>query len=201
MNKQVEDIKAIRDLMEKSTKFLSLSGLSGVSAGITAIIGSAVAYFWLLQDPSATDYNFFQELFIFLLIAFSVLVIALSFGIYFSWKKARKSNQKLVNKTTLKMLYHLGLPLLTGGVFSLIFLLRGDIEMVASATLIFYGLALINVSKFTFPEVHYLGITEIVLGLISAIFLNHGIVFWTVGFGVCHILYGFIMYRKYDVKK
>ena len=78
---------------------------------------------------------------------------------------------------------------------------RGYVEMVASATLIFYGLALINVSKFTFPEVHYLGITEIVLGLLAAMFLYKGIFFWTIGFGFCHILYGFIMYRKYDVKK
>jgi len=173
MEKQLEDLKAIREMMEKSSKYLSLSGMSGILAGFTAIAGDALI----------------------------VLTLSIGYGIYFSWKKARKSNQKLVNKTTLKMLYHLGLPLLTGGVFSLIFLLRGDVEMVASATLIFYGLALINVSKFTFPEVHYLGITEIVLGLLAAMFFYKGIFFWTIGFGFCHILYGFIMYRKYDVKK
>ena len=201
MEKQLEDLKAIREMMEKSSKYLSLSGMSGILAGFTAMGGAAFAWFFLLKDPSATNFSRFHELIILLADALIVLTLSIGYGIYFSWKKARKCNQKLVNKTTLKMLYHLGLPLLTGGVFSLIFLLRGDIEMVASATLIFYGLALINVSKFTFPEVHYLGITEIVLGLISAIFLNHGIVFWTVGFGFCHILYGFIMYRKYDVKK
>jgi len=107
----------------------------------------------------------------------------------------------LNNKTTWKTLYHLGLPLLTGGVFSLVFLLRGNIEMVASSTLIFYGLALVNVSKFTYPEIHYLGITEIILGLLAAIFLFKGILFWTIGFGLCHIIYGLVMYLKYDFRK
>lgn len=201
MEKQLDDLKAIREMMEKSTKFLSLSGLSGVLAGITAIFGAAFAWFYLLKDPAATNYSRFSEMLILLADALIVLALSISFGIYFSWKKARKNNQKLNNKTTWKTLYHLGLPLLTGGVFSLVFLLRGNIEMVASSTLIFYGLALVNVSKFTYPEIHYLGITEIILGLLAAIFLFKGILFWTIGFGLCHIIYGLVMYLKYDFRK
>jgi hypothetical protein len=201
MDKQLEDLKVIREMMEKSTKFLSLSGLSGVLAGLTAMCGAAFAYFYLLRNPEATDYTKFQEMIILLADALIVLGISIGFAIYFSWKKAKKSNQKLLNKVTYKTLYHLGLPLIAGGIFSLVFLLRGDIEMVASSTLLFYGLALVNVSKFTYPEVHYLGITEIILGLLSAIFLYHGIIFWTIGFGFCHILYGVLMYIKYDVTK
>jgi len=201
MEKQLEDLKAIREMMEKSTKFLSLSGLSGILAGATAICGAAFAYFYLLRDPSATDYNRFQETMIMLADAMLVLILSLSYAFYFSWKKARKSKQKIFNKVTYKLLYNLAIPLLSGGIFSFIFLLRGDVEMVASATLLFYGLALVNVSKFTYNEIHYLGITEIVLGLLAAIFMHNGIIFWTIGFGVCHIIYGFAMYRKYDLKK
>ncbi|MDR1200700.1 MAG: hypothetical protein LBL58_03585 [Tannerellaceae bacterium] len=201
MNKQLEDIKAIREMMEKSTKFISLSGLSGILAGVTAILGAAFAYFYLLRDPSLTDYSHTQELMILLGDALIVLFISVSFGIYFSWRKARKNKQNLFNKVTLRTLYNLSIPLVAGGIFCLVLLLRGDIRMVIAGTLIFYGIALINVSKYTFDEIHYLGITEIILGIAAAIFVSNGLLFWTIGFGVCHIVYGFVMYRKYDLKE
>jgi len=199
MEKQLEDLKAIREMMEKSSRFLSLSGLSGITAGITAIVGAAFAYFFLLQDPSHTGLSSIQQIVILLLDATLVVLISLGSAFYFSLKKARKNKQKLFNKVTIKILYNLSVPLVTGGIFALIFLYRGDVEILSSITLIFYGLALINVSKYTFDEIHYLGITEIVLGIAAVIFLYYGIIFWTIGFGICHIIYGFIMYKKYDL--
>ena len=200
MNKQLEDIKAIREMMEKSSKFLSLSGLSGILAGVFAISGAAFAYFYLLQDPSLTDFNIKQEMFILLADAMLVLFLAIASGIYFSWRKAKKSNQKLFNSITLRTIYNLAIPLIAGGLFSLIFLYRGNIQMVSASTLIFYGLALVNASKYTYTEIHYLGITEIILGLLAALFPYNGILIWTIGFGFCHIIYGAIMYVKYDRK-
>jgi len=91
-------------------------------------------------------------------------------------------------------------PLVVGGIVSLILIYRNQTDLVAAMMLIFYGLALVNVSKFTFNEVHYLGIAEIVLGIAAALFLYHGLLFWTIGFGFCHIVYGIIMYKKYDLK-
>ncbi|MDR0873170.1 MAG: hypothetical protein LBN27_06845, partial [Prevotellaceae bacterium] len=152
----------------------------------------------LLRDPAATDYNRMQEILILLADALTVLTVSIAFAAYFSHRKAKKNKQKLLNAVTLKTIYHLGIPLVAGGLFSLVFLFRGNVEMVASSTLLFYGLALFNASKFTFEEIHYLGITEIVLGLLAAVFPHNGIVFWTLGFGVCHIVYGGIMYFKYD---
>lgn len=201
MEKQLEDLKAIREMMEKSTKFLSLSGMSGIIAGITAIVGAAFAYFFLLNNAGTAGIVGSKDFWMLLADALIVLFISVGAAFYLSMKKARKNRQKIVKKVVFDTLYHLGLPLLAGGIFSLIFLIRGDIAMVASSTLIFYGLALINVSKFTYPEVHYLGITEIILGLLAAVFLYHGIIFWTIGFGLCHIVYGLIMHLKYDRNK
>ncbi len=188
-------------MMEKSSKFLSLSGLTGVVAGIVAILGAAFAYFYLLRDPSLTSYTKVQEATILLADAFLVLFISVGCGIYLSIRKARKINQPLLNSVTRRMIYSLAVPLVAGGVFALIYLFRGDISVVVSSTLIFYGLALVSVSRYTYGEVHYLGLTEVVLGLLTAIFARYGIIFWTIGFGVCHIIYGFIMYKKYDLKK
>lgn len=193
MEKELEDIKAIREMMEKSSKFLSLSGLSGVLAGCTALVGAAVAYFFVLRQP--------HEVLIPWLLADAALTlfVAIAFGFVFSVRKARKQHQKLVNALTRKVIYNMAIPLVAGGALSLILIMHGQIELVAAITLLFYGLALVNVSKYTLDEIHYLGITQIVLGLAAALFLYHGLLFWTIGFGLCHIVYGAIMYKKYDL--
>jgi hypothetical protein len=201
MKEQIKDIQIIREMMEKSTKFLSLSGLSGIFAGVTALLGAGFAYFYLLKDPSLTNYNRNQELLILLADAIIVLVASISMAVYLSWKKAKKNNQKFFNNVARRVLYNLSIPLVSGGIFCLIFLYYGDIRMVIAGTLLFYGLALINTSKYTFEEIHYLGLTEIVLGIVAAVFASNGILFWVLGFGICHIIYGVILYRKYDIQK
>ena len=198
MNQQVEDIKAIRNMMEKSSKFLSISGLSGIIAGLAAIAGAAFAYFYLLKDPSAKDYTNEQETLILLSDAFVVLLISISLGVFFSWKKAVKNNVIFFNSVSLRAIYNFSIPLIAGGFFSILLLFRGETGLVFSTTLIFYGLALINASKYTFNEVHILGIIEIVLGLLAAVFIRSGLLFWTTGFGLFNILFGCIIYYKYD---
>lgn len=198
MSNQTEDIKVIREMMERSSKFLSLSGLSGVVAGLAAIIGAAFAYFYLLRDPSATDYNRLQEALILLADAAVVLAVSLGVGFYMSWRKAKKNGLGLFNKVTYRIIYSLAVPLVAGGIFCVIYLLNGDIRTVIAATLIFYGLALVNASKYTYGEIHYLGLTEIALGLAAAVFGRYGLLIWVAGFGVCHIVYGLVMHFKYD---
>jgi len=199
MTKQVEDIKAIREMMERSTKFQAINGLSLVIAGLLAVAGAMFAYLYLLRDPSLTHFNRMQETLILLATALVVLILAVSVITFFSWRKAKKNNQSLFNKVTMRAAYNLMIPLAAGGIFSLVLLYNGNVGYVASATLIFYGLALINASKFTVGEIHYLGICEVIIGLLAGIYLYHGIYWWTIGFGVFHIIFGLIMYFKYDV--
>lgn len=199
MEKHTEDLKAIREMMEKSSKFLSLSGLSGIMAGVTAIAGALFAYLYLLRHHSSAEFLLKQDLLILAVDAILVLVISLGFAIYFSRRKAKKKNQKLLSTVVLNTMYNLGIPLAAGGILSIIMISRGQTELVAATTLIFYGLALVNVSKFTYGEVHYLGIAEIIIGLLAAVFIHSGLILWTIGFGICHVVYGFIMYKKYDL--
>lgn len=198
MNNPNEDIRTIRAMMEKSSKFLSLHGLSGVIAGTAAILGAAFAYFYLLRDPSMTDYTTRQEMLILLADALVVLAVSIGFGAWLSGRKARKSGQKLFSKLSRHWLYAFALPLVAGGLFCLIYLFRGDLRTVISATLIFYGLALASAAHYTYGEIRWLGITEIALGLAAALTARYGILFWALGFGVCHIAYGLVMYLKYD---
>jgi len=205
MNNQEQQLEAltdIRKMMERSTKFLSLSGLSGVIIGIIAILG-AVTAFWILNfNINETDfyninYKFDTEIKLFFT-ALITLILSLFAGYYFTFKRAKKANEKIWTNAFKRMLINTFIPLFTGGTFCLILIYHGQIWLVAPATLVFYGLALINGSKYTLPDIRYLGISEIVLGLIASIFIGYGLIFWTIGFGFLHIFYGIIMYKKYD---
>ncbi len=202
-----EDLLAIRNMMERSSKFLSLSGLSGIVAGICALIGAAAAYFLILDSGQLQYDQYLQGLgnasarSVRLLLGIDALVVLIvaSFGaFYFSMLKSKKANQPLWTNSARRLLGHLLIPLVTGGLFAIILVTGNKIQLVASVTLIFYGLALVNAGKFTFGEIHYLGLTEIILGILAGIFVNHGLLFWTLGFGILHIVYGIVMYYKYE---
>jgi len=211
-NEHLKNLQEIRSIMERSSRFISLSGLSGIFAGITALIGAFVVYLYrqeffigrynnggifISQDLlSGNDLNNFI---IFLLIDGSVtLILAILFGIVFTMRNAKKKGLPIWDGTTKRLLINLFIPLIAGGVFALILLFHHLVFLVAPVTLIFYGLALINASKFTLNEIFYLGLCEIALGLIAAVFVGYGLIFWAIGFGILHIIYGTSMYFKYE---
>ncbi len=200
-NDAEEDIRSIKILMERSSKFISLSGLSGVLAGIYALVGAWFAYqvlypapgfYW---GPTAYDYLDLVHLAV---VAVTVLVLAIGTGIWLTARKAKKRGQRFWNPSSRGLLASMSIPLLTGGTFILIMLYHGYYGIMSPACLIFYGLSLIAGSHYTFGDIKWLGIFEILLGLTAALFPGFGLLFWATGFGFLHILYGSIMYFKYD---
>lgn len=208
---QLEHLAEMRALMERSTRFLSLSGLSGVWAGLCALAGVAVVYAYLdmspISDGSKLDYyieaistmrwGLHYEI-LFVLIALSVLATALAGGVFFTTRKARQRGEKIWDASSRRLLWAMAVPLLTGGVFCLSLLENGYISLLAPCTLIFYGLALVAGSKYTLRDVGNLGYFEIALGLLGVYNPGYGLELWAVGFGVLHIAYGLFMYFKYD---
>lgn len=202
----VETLTEIRSLMEKSSRFLSLSGLSGIFAGIFALIGAGVAFVYLKAPYSEyytlainPDNSLNIDYLTFCLInALSVLVLSLSAGAYFTWRKAKRNGLKFLPKPALRLFWNLMIPLATGGLFCIILGYHGYFALVAPCTLIFYGLALVNGSRYTLNEIRYLGITEIALGLISSFQIGYGLLFWAIGFGVLHIVYGALMWYRHE---
>jgi uncharacterized membrane protein len=190
------EISSIRDLMERSAKFISLSGLSGVLAGIYALIGAAIGY-KILQSPDyeAKHVISLTELFI---VAFVVLILSIGTGVLLSYKKAKKHSQQFWSTGSKRLLINMAIPLVSGGLFTFILIYHGHYGIVAPATLIFYGLALVSGSHYTYSGVKSLGIIEILLGLLAALLPGYGLIFWAIGFGLLHIIYGTVMHFKYD---
>jgi len=199
--KYIEDLKDIKQMMNRSSRFISLSGLSGISAGIFAIIGAYLAYQTIYANQNYLIYRqailSFENLSTLLIIALSTLVLSIGSGIYFTTRKAKRNKQKLWDSQTKTLLINLLIPLATGGILCLTLLLKGFIGIIAPLTLIFYGLALVNASKYTLEEIRSLGIVEILLGLLGIYFIGYGLIIWTIGFGILHIVYGIIMHLKY----
>jgi hypothetical protein len=181
----IRDLSEIRSMMERSTKFLSLSGLSGILAGIYALVGVYLAYRLFYADTELVMYNSRQEIsgnvLNLILLAVIILILAVGTAIYLSSKKAARNNEVLWNPAARRLVINMAIPLFTGGIFILILISKGIFGLVAPLTLIFYGLALINASKFTFDELKYLGIIEIILGLVSSYFIGIGLLFGQLG--------------------
>ncbi|MFA7273443.1 MAG: hypothetical protein WC044_06220 [Crocinitomicaceae bacterium] len=202
-SKHLENLQEIRSIMERSSRFLSLSGLSGIVAGITALVGATIAYF-RIESYFQTEGGSYREMrdleSDLLIIAGIVLVAALGFAYFFTARKAKKAGEVVWNKAAKKLIVNLAVPLCTGGLVVLILLEDGKIGYIAPFTLVFYGLACINASNQTVRDIYYLGLTNVILGIFGLIFIGQGLLFWTLGFGFAHILYGTLMYFKYDRK-
>ncbi len=203
----LETLRDIKRMMERSSRFISLSGLSGVAAGICALAGAWIAYGWMQayyanggyithfgyrgdEGHSLKDRLFF--------LALGVLAAALVSSTWLTWRKARKNKLPIWDHTSKKLVINMAIPLVTGGLFVLGLYYHSEWDIVAPACLVFYGLALVNASKYTLTDIRYLGILEIVLGCINLYYAQWGIWFWALGFGVLHIVYGLIMWWKYE---
>ena len=200
----IRDLAEVRSMMERSTRFLSLSGLSGVLAGFYALVGSIIAWRVLEFDPQAVFDSTTGVLGIptallpTVVLACLVLFFAAGTATLLSQRKARKNKERLWNPVTKSMISTLLTPLIAGGLLILIYLSRGMVEIMAPFTLIFYGIALYNSGKFTYREIKSLGLIQLTLGVLAAWQPAYGLLFWALGFGLAHIIYGIYMHYRYD---
>jgi hypothetical protein len=193
----IRDIKEMRTIMERSSKFMSLSGLASILAGIYALLGGYLAWgvfdfqtTTLQSEPPGLNNVIF--------VAIAVLVMAVATAFLLSGKKASKRGERLWNATSRRLLFTTAVPLVTGGLLMLIFVYRSLAGLMIPCSLIFYGLALYNAGRLTYQEVKSLGIIQIVLGLFSVLLVNYALLFWVLGFGVAHIIYGIYLHNKYE---
>lgn len=206
-DKALQSVNEIRELMERSTKFVSLSGLAAILAGIYSLIG-----FWLAVHllgsrqlgmngmQNVIEVNTPMKLKIIVGLAFAVVVASALTAFFLSLYKSRRTKQKLLSKLTLRILWNFAVPLCTGGLFCIALLYHQYYGLTSSVMLLFYGLALINVSKYTFSNVGWLGYAFLLLGIVDSFIQGYALLFWVVGFGGFHIIYGILFYLLYERK-
>ncbi|WP_299224857.1 hypothetical protein [uncultured Psychroserpens sp.] len=195
----LKDISEIKTMMSKSSRFISLSGLSGILAGIYALIGAATTY-WLVTTYSDGvlyifhGWVFWTSISVLLLVAFFSAIT----GVILTTKKAKKNNESIWDSSSRRLLLNFLVPLVVGGIYCLIILSQGRYGQTGGLMLIFYGLALVSASKYSLGDIRYLGYIEVILGLIASYYPGYGFWLWVLGFGIMHIVYGTWMHFKYD---
>lgn len=215
-HQSLETLQDIKQMMERSSRFISLSGLSGVAAGSCALVGAWLAYDVLTHSPSSNSTGGRYEdvstrssgnehvtlnelvnsqLF---LIAVLTFLAALILAFLFTYLRSRRNNIPIWGHTSKRLMINVSLPMIVGGVYLWKMIEAGAFGLIAPGCLIFYGLALLNASKYTLKEIRYLGIGQMLLGIINLWYVGYGIYFWAAGFGVLHILYGAIMWWRYE---
>jgi hypothetical protein len=211
---QLEAIQDIRTMMQRSTRFISLSGMSGIIIGALAIFCGLYMHYLVNQfnDVNGTAYDYcsllyhdhvirLSVLYKYVFLASTLLILSIAVAVLLTVRKARRHGEMIWDETAKKVFINLLLPLFVGGVVCLVFLYHLQLYFIAPMMLIFYGFALFNTSKYTLSEIHSLGIMEMVLGLIALVFVRQGLFIWTMGFGFLHVVYGAYMFKKYDLKK
>ena len=206
----LETLQDIKRMMERSSRFISLSGLSGISAGLCALVGAWVSYPYVFGQKDyiidsnvavyqawAHDYSIIFNTRLFWIAAITFFS-ALTSAFFFTWIKSKREGIPLWGKTAKRLLINVSIPLVVGGIFLFKLIHFGTFGLIAPGCLIFYGLALINASKYTLDEIRYLGYMQIILGLVNLWFVGYGLYFWSLGFGVLHIVYGAYMWWKYE---
>lgn len=200
-SQNLETLKDIKRIMERSSRFISLSGLSGIAVGICALIGATVAwyrislYYQELIAGDACTYCLTEDL---IIIASVVFVAAFITATLFTFLKTKKEGVPIWANSARRLLWNTMLPILAGGFMLLRMIQLDQYQLVAPASLIFYGLALVSGSKYTMGEVRYLGYAEIILGIINLWLYHQGLICWAIGFGIFHIIYGIVMWWKYE---
>jgi len=200
----LDTLQDIKRMMEKSSRFISLSGWSGIAAGICALAGAwftsqkiecwKTGYCDFLAYP-AVDKIMMVEL---VKIAAITFLTALLSAFFFTWLRSQKTGVPVWGYTARKVIVNVAVPMIAGGLLVLRMMHFGIYGLIAPTCLLFYGLALINASKYTLPEIRYLGYCQLVLGFINLWMIGYGLYFWAAGFGLLHIIYGFLMWWKYE---
>jgi hypothetical protein len=209
--RSLQELQQIKQMMERSSKFISLSGLSGIAAGICALTGAwfAGVKIALYKNEHGVTLNSDSGPYVFkngsndliaelLIIALITFVTAFISAFLFTWLRSKKTGAPLWGTTTLRLFWNTSIPMAAGGLFLLRSLQLNDYSLVAPGCLIFYGLALVNASKYTLGEIRYLGYAQIILGVVNLWFIGYGLYFWAAGFGLMHIIYGMLMWYKYE---
>jgi hypothetical protein len=197
--KSLDTLNDIKKMMEKSSRFISLSGWSGIAAGVCGLAGVYLAHSTIASyvaggmDTSVEALQWRLGI-----IAAAVFVAAFALAFLFTYLRSKKEGTPIWSHTSKRLLWSTMLPMIVGGVVILRLLDTSNYSLVAPAMLIFYGLAVLNGSKYTLGEIRYLAYLEIVLGLINLWYPSHWMLFWAIGFGGLHIIYGVIMWWKYE---
>ena len=181
----MDNLRYIRETMERSTAFTGISGWGEVVIGATALVASVVA---------ANQPTFRGWLAVWVVEGLISLLIA-------GWsmdRKARAVNMPLMSASGRKAVFSLSPPIVAGGLLTIVLLRAGLANAIPGTWLLLYGTGVVTGGMFSVPAVPIMGLCFMILGamaLLAPIDLSNW--FMAAGFGGLHLVFGVIIARKY----
>ncbi|MCJ7503615.1 MAG: hypothetical protein MUP80_11225 [Acidobacteriia bacterium] len=181
----MEDIRYIRETLERSTSFTAVPGKGGVLMGITGLLAAGVA----VRMPSADGWLATWML---------EALVALALGGWTMRRKARAANVPLLSGPGRKFALGLSPPLLAGGLRTVGLYRAGLLSALPGTWLLLYGAGVVTGGAFSVRAVPLMGACLMALGA-AALFspAAWGNAFLAAGFGGVHIVFGVLIARRY----
>lgn len=180
-----DNLRFIRDTMERAGAFTAVPGWGGLLMGLTALGAAAVA----ARQPSPQGW---------LAVWLGEAVVAVAIGGTALVRKARAAQLPLLSGPGRKFALGLAPPLVVGAVLTLAFLRAGWTPALPGVWLLLYGTAVVTAGAFSIRIVPLMGLCFMLMGT-GALFAPAawGNVFLAAGFGGLHILFGFWIARRH----
>ena len=180
-----DNLRFIRETMERATSFTAVPGWGGVAMGITALGAAAIAarqishFYWLVTWIAEA-------------------LIAVAIACWTTYSKARRANTPLITGPARRFAYSFAPPLFVGALLTIIHLRSHEIGIIPGQWLLLYGAGVVTGGAFSIRIVPLMGLCFMVLGAV-ALFSpwTWGNLFLAAGFGGLHIIFGAVIARKY----
>jgi len=186
--------------MERHSSFFSLSGFTGILIGIVGCI--AIFLVDTMTHGYGINFDGFSQLpILFLEIGIMVIgILTIVLSLFILWKrgrnKAKKNKQGLWNAFAKKQRINLLLLLLVFLVILILIGSKGYYRLITPLLLSFYGLLLLNLSRFQSKSLLFLGLATLILGIVSYVSYTDKIFLLALGVGIFPIIYGLLTFNK-----
>lgn len=181
----IDNLEFIRDAMQRSTEFTAVPGYGGVLMGATAIGASIIA------SMQPTDRGWLVTWLVEAFLAFSI-------GLLMMWQKSKLVEMPLTSVPAKKFARGFAPSLIAGVILTALLYLNGSFRILPAVWLTLYGTAVVSGGAYSVRTVPILGWLFITLGAISVFVpAAYGDLFMGIGFGGLHMVFGFVIARKY----
>ena len=180
-----DNLRFIRETMERAGSFTAVPGWGGVAMGITALGAAAVA-----SRQTQPEIG--------LLIWLAEAFIGIGIAVWTTFSKARQSGSSLFAGPSRRFAYSFAPPILVGALLTVLLARIGYAAAVPGVWLLLYGTGVVTGGAFSIRIVPLMGLCFMVLGAV-ALFCpwSWGNAFLAAGFGGLHIIFGAVIARNY----
>mgnify|MGYP007135469836 CR=1 FL=1 len=181
----IDNLRFIRDTMERAAWFTAVPGRGLVAIGLTAIVTAGIAS--TLHSADAWLACWLSE-----------SLFALLLGVTTMWRKARARNMPLTSVPGRRFLASLAPPLFAGAVLTVVLWQAGAVGYLPGLWLLMFGAGVMTAGALSARAVPALGATLMLLGA-AALFAPHawGNALLAAGFGGAYIIFGWLIAWRY----